>query len=99
MDDKILELVTRRRRQLLIHSFLYYQMSENIIDDHTFDAWSKELADLQATYPEESAAAVFADGFRSFDGSSGFDLPFHYPEIQSRALHLLRYHRDKEKSK
>ncbi len=39
----LLEWVNRRQRQILVHSFLYYQLNENIIDDFTFDKWSKEL--------------------------------------------------------
>ncbi|MDS9997112.1 DNA ligase LigA-related protein [Bacillus atrophaeus] len=93
MDKDILELIGRRRRQILVHSFLYYQLNENIIVDHTFDLWSKELVQLQEKYPEESRQAVYYAEFTKFDGSSGYDLPYSLPEIQSTGHKLLDYHK------
>jgi hypothetical protein len=94
MDDaRILELINRRRRQILVHSFLYYQLNESIISDHTFDMWCKELVELQEKYPHIAEKGVFAREFKDFDGSSGFDLPFHYPEIQNTGYRLLRIHK------
>ncbi|ASS71673.1 DNA ligase LigA-related protein [Bacillus atrophaeus] len=93
MDKDILELIGRRRRQILVHSFLYYQLNENIIADHTFDLWSQELVQLQEKYPEESRQAVYYAEFTKFDGSSGYDLPYSLPEIQSTGHKLLDYHK------
>ncbi|MDF9638844.1 DNA ligase LigA-related protein [Bacillus cereus] len=83
------ELISRRRRQILVHSFLYYQMNENIISDHAYDAWSKELAELQIKYPQEASKAIYAKEFEGFDGSSGFDLPYHYPEVRIMGERIL----------
>ncbi|NRF01913.1 DNA ligase LigA-related protein [Bacillus subtilis] len=93
MDKDILELIGRRRRQILVHSFLYYQLNENIIADYTFDLWSKELVQLQEKYPEESKKAVYYAEFTKFDGSSGYDLPYRLPEIQNTGYKLLEYHK------
>ncbi|MCS0827428.1 hypothetical protein NX029_26290 [Cytobacillus firmus] len=89
------ELIERRRRQILCHSFLYYQLNESIIPDYTFDLWSKELVELQRKYPEEARAAVYAEEFKSFDGSSGYDLPYHYPEVQNTGYRILKIHKKK----
>jgi hypothetical protein len=91
------DVINRRRRQILVHSFLYYQMNTNIISDHAFDQWSKELADLQQQYPETARECIFAKEFESFDGSSGYNLPYHYPEIQSTARKLLKIHAKRKK--
>ena len=88
-----LEWINRRERQLLVHSFLYYQLNENIISDHTFDKWSKELAQAIIDHPETFKQSVYADGFKNFDGSSGYDLPFHLPEIQNAGYKILKLHR------
>ena len=93
MDEIKVELINRRRRQILVHSYLYYRKDINIISDHTYDAWSKELADLQRQYPEEARSAVYAEEFKDFDGSSGYDLPIHYPDVMSTGEKLLRIHR------
>nr|WP_188528137.1 hypothetical protein [Paenibacillus abyssi] len=34
------------------------------------------MRDLQALYPDESAAAPFADEFAAWDGTTGYDLPW-----------------------
>jgi len=86
-----LEWINRRERQLLVHSFLYYQLNENIISDHTFDKWSKELAQAIIDHPETFKQSVYAEGFKNFDGSSGYDLPFHLPEIQNAGYRLLKF--------
>jgi hypothetical protein len=93
----ITEKIQQRRYQMLVHSFLYYELGENIIDDYTFDLWAKELVDLQAAYPEESKQARYYEEFLDFDGSSGFDLPYKYINIQRRANELLAYVRNKNK--
>jgi NAD-dependent DNA ligase len=91
--EEIKELINRRRRQVIVHSYIYYRKNENIIDDHTFDMWSKELVELQEKYPDIAAECVYAEYFKDFDGSSGFDLPTHLPEIMTVGERLLRYHK------
>lgn len=76
---------------MLVHSCLYYQLGDNIIDDYTFDVWAKELVELQEKYPEESKQARYYADFKDFDGSSGFDLPYSLPNIQATAYKLLHY--------
>lgn len=97
MDD-ILELINRRRRQVLVASCLYYQFNTSLVPDHIYDQWARELADLQKRYPEIAREAVYADAFSDFDGESvtGFDLPI-YPEIVNTAQRLLRYVEKKQR--
>ena len=89
------ELINRRRYQILVHSCIYYRFNENIITDHTYDKWCKELAELQIKYPKESSECMYANEFKDFDGSTGFHLPMHQPNIVSRAQALLTYNRKK----
>lgn len=89
-DKPIHALIARRRRQVLVHSYLYYRLDTNIIDDATFDRWARELVRLQNEFPEEAAATVFADVFRDFEGSTGFHLPLGDPSIAATAELLLR---------
>ena len=44
----IAELLNRRRRQILVHSGIYYKMNDNLISDSTWSAWAAELEELQA---------------------------------------------------
>jgi hypothetical protein len=89
-------LINRRRRQILVHSFLYYRLNESIISDNTFDLWAKELVDLQTENPAIASEVPYAKEFEGFDGSSGYDLPHFYPEIQAVGLQLLKFHKEAE---
>ena len=91
------ELIARRRRQILIHSALYYRMNESIISDHVYDQWTKQLADLQQQHPAAAQAAAHAEAFKDFDGSTGFDLPINEPDILNRAQHVLAWHKKQKK--
>lgn len=90
---KIAELINRRRRQILIHSFLYYRMNTSIVSDHRYDAWARELAELQAKYSEIAKQCVYADAFADFSESvTGFNLPLHDPWVVTKGQQILRIH-------
>lgn len=91
LDEKALELIKRRRLQLLVHSCIYYRLNDNIITDHTFDMWSVELVNLQKQYPEEAAKVCYADAFKDWDGSTGAFLPLTDPWVVNKAEQLLRW--------
>jgi NAD-dependent DNA ligase adenylation domain len=93
VNEEIMAKIKQRRRQILVHSFLYYQLNENIISDHQFDKFCNELVDLQKQYPKEAEAVDHAEEFKDFDGSSGYDLPYSLPDIQNAGYHILETHR------
>lgn len=72
----IKEKIKQRRRQMLVHSYIYYELNENIIDDGTWSRWAKELQELQEKYPKESAEVEEYENFKNWDGSSGAFLNF-----------------------
>ena len=74
-DNTIEDLILRRRLQILVHSYLYYEMNTNIISDKQFDKWALELVKLQRDYPDIAKKVQYAEDFSDFDGSTGFDLP------------------------
>lgn len=88
-DKKIKELINRRRRQILVHSCLYYRMNTSLISDQAFDKWSYELVDLQRKHPEIAAQCIYAKTFETFDGSTGFDLPLENVKVVKTAEYLL----------
>lgn len=89
LNEKAMELIKRRRLQLLVHSCIYYRLNDNIITDHTFDMWSVELVNLQKQYPAEAAKTCYADAFKDWDGSTGAFLPLTDPWVVNRAMSLL----------
>jgi NAD-dependent DNA ligase len=95
MMDDIASLIRRRRRQILVHSCMYYRLNESIIPDYVYDGWARELAALHTQYPEIASQVEFAEEFADFTGESvtGFNLPIHLPEIVATATRLLKYHK------
>ena len=71
MEADILSKINRRQRQILVHSCPYYQFNENLIQDHVYDAWSKELAELIQSHKEEFKRSVYYIAFKDYDGCSG----------------------------
>lgn len=92
-NTDILELITRRRRQILVHSIIYYELNDNLISDSQWSEWAVELEELQAKYPDISAKAPLADEFYGFDHSTGQNLPLRDPCSVRKAEQLLRYSR------
>ena len=89
--DKIAELITRRRRQILVHSVIYYRYNDNIISDEKWTQWAKELEKLQAEYPDISKECPLSEAFEGFDHSTGFDLPLSDPWAIAKAEQLLNW--------
>lgn len=77
---------------MLVHSFIYYRLGTSIVSDQQFDKWARELVELQRAYPEEAAKCIYAKEFATFDGTTGFDLPYE-PWIEHTARTLLGNHK------
>lgn len=53
--------ILRRRKQCLVHRYLYYVKASPMIDDATYDAWERELKALVTEYPDVAANVRYAD--------------------------------------
>lgn len=74
-DLEVAELILRRRMQMLVHSYLYYDRDTNLISDKEFDTWGRELVKLQTDYPEIAKQVDYAEAFADWDATTGFHLP------------------------
>lgn len=90
-EQEIREIITRRRRQILVHSIIYYTMDDNLISDHTWAEWAKELYDLQEKYPEIADECIYAEAFSEFEPSTGYNLPLDDRWGNRKARQLLDY--------
>ena len=91
MIQTISEKIKQRRRQILVHSYIYYERDTNIVSDAKWAEWAKELEQLQKDYPEESKYVEYYDDFKDWDGSSGAYLKFG-DDIKRIAEVLISYH-------
>lgn len=88
--DNIAAIIQQRRYQILVHSLIYYELDTNLVSDGKWSEWATELVKLQTEYPDIANTVIFADAFKDFDGSTGFDLPYRDEQIVNIAYRLLR---------
>lgn len=87
----IKELIKRRRRQVLVHSYIYYILNDNIITDAQWSAWAEELEQLQKDYPQEASEVELYEEFKKFDHSTGANLDYSNQDwVHGKALQLIR---------
>lgn len=85
-------LIHQRRRQVLVHSILYYRMDQPILSDERFDFLAKNLSRLQKEHPEASMRVMYHHKeFQDFNGETGFHLPLGDIRASNVARHLLAY--------
>lgn len=53
VKQTILEKINQREYQILVHSFLYYKLDKNIIDDSKFDFFMYDLVELMKNHENE----------------------------------------------
>ena len=93
---QIKELISRRRRQILVHSVIYYRLNDNLIDDTTWSKWAVELEKLQNQYPKIAAECPLAKEFINFDHSTGMSLPLDDQWAVRTARYLLSIAHEKQ---
>lgn len=74
VNTDIVSLIRRRMLQVWVHSYIYYEMDDNVISDETWSKWAMELVDLIKKYPKEFKTIKHWDVFKDFDGSTGYHL-------------------------
>ena len=81
------EKIRQRRIQMLVHSYLYYELDEIIVDDHKWQQWADELVELQK---QKTDIGFYDEAFSDWTGASGAFLPFD-DWVKERAKKLLQY--------
>ena len=90
-EETAAEFIHRRRLQITVHSCIYYRMNENLISDHQWAAWAKELVAAQEQFPKIAEKELWAEEFADFDGSTGFNLPINQAGVVRAAMRLIQY--------
>jgi len=89
MKQTILEKINQREYQILVHSFLYYKLDKNIIDDSKFDFFMYDLVELMKNHENEFLKSVFYSEFKSFEGGTGADLRYDTEQIKRISMRLI----------
>jgi hypothetical protein len=91
----IVEKIQLLERWILVQSFIYYELDQNIVADHDYDNNAKQLAELKKEYPEEFKRSRYYDIFHDYcseeDGTvntSGF---FLLERVRQLDKQLYRY--------
>lgn len=92
---KLKSLIERRRRQILVHSIIYYRFNDNLISDAQWSEWATELEDLQNQFPDIAKECCYAKEFENFDHSTGQNLPLGDAWATGVALMLLNSEKGK----
>lgn len=69
------ELIDRRRRQLHVHSIIYYHLNTSIVPDAVFDKWANELVALHKNHPNLVNQGYMYSVFSDWTGDTGMHLP------------------------
>lgn len=73
-DMKIKARIEFLERYILVHSYLYYHMNENVISDKKYDRYSRLLVSKIQKYNSKIRSTQYGYVFYDFDGNTGFDL-------------------------
>lgn len=72
---------------MLVHSYIYYVLGDNVVSDHRWQEWANDLVKLQK---ENGWEFGFYDSqFQDWDASTGYHLKYD-PDIQNAALKVVR---------
>lgn len=77
----IVEKIQLLQRSILVNSFAYYELNENILSDFDYDANARQLAELKKERPDEFMMSRYYKYFSDYCSeddnahyTSGFDL-------------------------
>lgn len=92
----IVEKIQLLQRWILVQSFAYYELNENIASDFKYDENALQLTSLMREYPEEARRSRYHEYFKDYSSSgdedthytSAFDL---IERVRKTDYRLYRY--------
>lgn len=84
----IAEYINFLQRYIIVHSYIYYELNNNIISDREYDVKSKELLMLKEQYPELWRSSMYYEQFKDeYTGATGFTL---YHDLNDRQQRIIQ---------
>ena len=91
----VVERIQLLQRWILVQSFAYYELNQNIASDFKYDENAKQLVELMKTHPEEAERSRYNEYFHDYcpadddaHFTSGFDL---LERVRKNDPQLYRY--------
>lgn len=80
--------IRQRRSQMLVHSYIYYVLDDNIVSDDKWQKWANELRDIQNQHPTLCRIDFFDREFATWNGDSGAFLPLKDPYVIYKSMQV-----------
>ena len=68
------EKIQLLQRSILVNSYAYYELNENILSDYQYDRNTRQLLELKQSNPEAYQKSRYRNYFDNFESGTGFDL-------------------------
>lgn len=86
------EYINFLQRFIIVHSYIYYELNDNVISDKDYDAKAKELVRYKNEYPELWNSSEYYKQFGDdYNGATGFSLYHELNEHQKRIIQSIAY--------
>lgn len=70
------EKIQLLQRSILVDSYVYYELNENLLADPNYDANTRQLLVLKKSNPEAYEKSRYNRYFANFESGTGFDLMY-----------------------
>ena len=80
------------QRFIIVHSYIYYELNNNVISDKKYDEKSRELAKYRTDYPDLWKSSMYYKQFGDdYDGATGFTLYHDLDDHQKGIIRSIAY--------
>ncbi len=88
------EVIKRLRTNMIVHSYIYYRMDENIISDDAWQNMANDLVEIQSMFPEP--IGFYDELFSDWDASTGSHLVYIDEDYWiAKARYLIRLFKER----
>ena len=86
------EYVDFLQRYIIVHSYIYYELNNNIISDREYDTKCKELVCIKESQPELWKSSMYYKQFTDeYNGATGFTLYHDLSEREQMVIKSIAY--------
>lgn len=82
------DYIDHLQRKIIVHSYIYYELNNNVLTDQQYDKLSKELTALKQDYPDLWKNSEYYKQFTDeYNGATGFTL---YHDLDEHQKEIIR---------